>query len=66
MPLILTNSYILPPHPCSPGSLIVLSCAASVIIDKKTIKEEEMLVKVHGTVYEDYRNAVAKFVPRYY
>lgn len=56
----------LPTHPRSPDSSIVLPCAASVIIDKKTIKEEEMLVEVHGAAYEHYRNSVAKFVPRYY
>lgn len=38
----------------------------SLVFDKKAEKEEKLLVGLHGTAYEEYCEAVAKFVPRFY
>ncbi|CAN0237930.1 unnamed protein product [Pylaiella littoralis] len=45
---------------------MLLSFVLALVLDKKAEKEEAMLVGLHGTAYEEYCKAVAKFVPRLY
>lgn len=47
----------------SPLSLLLCN---SWVLDKKVEREEGLLVALHGEAYESYREAVAKFVPRFY
>ncbi|CAN0132413.1 unnamed protein product [Ectocarpus fasciculatus] len=45
---------------------MLLAALLAVVLDKKVEKEENLLVALHGEAYESYREAVAKFVPRFY
>ncbi|CAM9775566.1 unnamed protein product [Laminaria digitata] len=45
---------------------MLLAVLLGVVLDKKVEKEEKMLVALHGEAYEEYREKVAKFVPRFY
>ncbi|CAM9357096.1 unnamed protein product [Ectocarpus sp. 12 AP-2014] len=45
---------------------MLLAALLAFVLDKKVEKEESFLVALHGEAYESYREAVAKFVPRFY
>ncbi|CBN74332.1 expressed unknown protein [Ectocarpus siliculosus] len=45
---------------------MLLAALLALVLDKKVDKEESLLVALHGEAYESYREAVAKFVPRFY